>query len=238
LNSVCLPDFAASTVLPSSSAASETRIRIVIVDDHPVFRYGLRELLGTQPDLAVVGEAASSDEAVQLVNQLSPAILLLDLSMPGGSGLETLRRLRDRSGLHTIVLTAAICRHERASALKLGARGIVLKDSPTPLLFKSIRSVFAGELWLRRQDLVDAVDALRTAPDEGRERSAIRLTAREREVLELVATAQSNRDIARALSVSEDTVKHHLTNIFDKTGVSNRLELTLFAIQHQLIKSV
>jgi DNA-binding NarL/FixJ family response regulator len=195
----------------------------------------LRELLSTQKDFIVVGEATSGDEVVRLVDDLKPDILLLDLLIPGMSGIDVLRRLGERHDVRAIVLTATITHSETAQALKLGGWGIVLKGSPSSLLFKSIRSVFEGQIWLGRQDMAAVVEALIDTTHPDRKQPAPRLTARERDVLELVAAAARNREIAQKLSMSEDTVKHHLTNIFDKTGVSSRVELALYAIQHGLV---
>jgi DNA-binding NarL/FixJ family response regulator len=207
-------------------------IRIVIADDHPIFRAGLRDVLSTQADFCVIGEADGGDQAVRLVHELNPDILLLDFSMPGSSGVDVLRRLRQRAGVQTILLTAGISRSETANALKAGARGVLLKGSPTPLLFKSIRGVFDGQLWLGAEELAGVISAL---AGRDRERMQPSLTRREHDVLELVASGESNREVARKLSISEDTVKHHLTNIFDKTGVSTRVELALYAIRHGLV---
>jgi DNA-binding NarL/FixJ family response regulator len=217
-------------------SAEAQAIRILVADDHPIFRYGLRELLSTQMDFMLVGEATTGDEVFRLINDLKPDILLLDLSMPGMSGMDVLRRLRDQRDVRAIVLTASITPSETAQVLKLGGQGIVLKGSPSSALFKSIRSVFEGQIWLGRQDVAGVVEVLADAQHPDREQPALRLTARERDVLEeLVAGAASNREIAQKLSISVDTVKHHLTNIFDKTGVASRVELALYAIQHQLV---
>jgi two-component system, NarL family, nitrate/nitrite response regulator NarL len=208
------------------------QIRIVIADDHPIFRAGLRDVLRTQVDFCVVGEADGGDEAVRLVHQLNPDILLLDFSMPGSSGVDVLRRLRQRSDVQTILLTAGVNQSETAHALQAGARGVVLKGSPTAFLFKSIRGVVDGQLWLRPEELAGVISAL---AGRDRERLQPSLTRREHDVLERVASGESNNDVARSLSISEDTVKHHMTNIFDKTGVSTRVELALYAIRNGLV---
>ena len=219
-------------------AEAPPAVRILIADDHHIFRAGLKRLLEGEPGFTVVGEAADGDEAVRLVQQLLPDILLLDLAMPRMSGLEVLRELGGGgTRVRTILLTAAIDRTEVVAALQLGASGVVLKESATELLFKSIRSVMAGECWVGRDSVTDLVRALRESRPAGPEgaRSTFGLTPREREILSSVVAGYTNREIAQKFSLSEDTVKHHLSNIFDKVGASNRVELTLFAVHHGLL---
>src|SRR5262249_1044375 len=117
------------------------------------------------------------------------------------------------------------------------ARGVILKDSPASQLCKSVRTVFKGDLWLRRDDFAGVVEALAGTHDSTKAEPAVRLTAREREVLALVASGETTREVARKLSVTEDTVKHHITKILDKTGMSSRVELALSAIEHRLVKT-
>jgi two-component system, NarL family, nitrate/nitrite response regulator NarL len=216
----------------------DSPIRIVIADDHPIFRDGLRKLLEEEPGLEVVGEAADGARAVELARQLKPDVLLLDLAMPRHPGLEALRDLKDGPiGLRTIVLTAAIEKPQVIEALQLGACGVVLKESATQLLLKSIRAVVAGEMWIGRgrvQDLVQYLRAGDDAPPREEPARGFGLTPREQDIVETIVAGYSNREIARHLSISEDTVKNHLTNVFDKLGVSSRLELALFAVNHRI----
>jgi DNA-binding NarL/FixJ family response regulator len=171
-----------------------------------------------------------------LTRELRPNVLLFVRSMRESSGLDVLRQIGDCGEVQTILMTPAIDTSDTVDALRYGARGIVLKDSPTHLLFKSIRCVFGGELWLGRDVMSDVVQALSASNGRRHEGPAnYRLTSREHQVLTLVVSGYANREIAQTLSITEDTVKHHLTSIFDKTGVSNRLELALFAIHHRVV---
>ena len=214
-------------------------VRILIADDHPIFRDGLRKLLELEPSFRVIGEAADGAETVKLVRQLKPDVLLLDLAMPRVPGLEALAELAATSApVRTIVLTAAIERNQIVEALQLGARGIVLKESATEVLMKSIRAVMAGQYWVGRESVSDLVTTLRELMPRKREEPSQRrygLTPRELEVISTIVAGYTNKDIAQKFAISEQTVKHHLTNIFDKLGVSNRLELALFAVNHHLV---
>jgi DNA-binding NarL/FixJ family response regulator len=212
-------------------------IRIVIVDDHPTFREGLTRLLETNEDLTVVGTAGDGEEALRLAASLQPDLLLLDVAMPRMAGLEAVRALRDRCVRARIILvTAAIDRADIATALQLGAHGIVLKESVSEVLFESIRAVVAGQFWVGRNRVTDLAATLRelSASEPRPNRKHFGLTQRELEIIGAVLTSEANSDIAAKLSISEKTVKHHLTNIFDKLGVSNRLELALFAVHHKI----
>lgn len=212
-------------------------VRILIADDHPIFRDGLRRLLESEGEFKVIGEACDGIEAVELARQLSPEILLLDLAMPRRQGLEALRELAfSMRTVRVILLTAAAEKEQIIEALQLGARGVVLKDSATQILLKSIRAVMNGEYWVGRESVANLVQYLRTlvAPSSYPHRNKYRLTPRELEIISTVVAGFANKEIAQYFKISEDTVKHHLSNIFDKVGVSSRLELALFAVNQSL----
>ena len=215
------------------------QVRILIADDHPIFRDGLRRLLEAEPDLSVVGQAVDAAEAVRLAESLHPDILLLDVAMPNVSGLEALETLVDLPHAPgVILLTAAIDKADIVRALQLGARGIVLKESATSMLLKAIRIVMEGGYWVGRESVSDLLLALRSlgsTAEPPRALPVFSLTPRELQIVGLILAAAGNRKIADTLNISEKTVKHHLTNIFEKLGVSSRLELALFAAQHNLL---
>ena len=219
-------------------SAQPRPIRVVIADDHPILREGLRRLLEDDGGFEVVGQAADGGEAVRLARELQPDVLLLDLAMPRVSGLEALRELAGTApSPRVLVLTVAIDDAQLVQALEMGARGVVLKEAATELLFKAIRTVVAGQYWVGRDTVSDIVRHLCERAEAAARRRlspAERLTPREREIVAAVASGESNRDMAKRLSLAEGTVKHHISNVFDKLGVSNRAELAAYATSHGL----
>jgi two-component system, NarL family, nitrate/nitrite response regulator NarL len=214
-------------------ARKRARIRILIADDHAVFRYGLRALLESEPRFTVVGEAVDGSEVAKLTRELKPAVLMLDIAMPRLTGIEVLRELASAQGeVRTIVLTAAIEKKQIVEALQLGARGILLKDAAIQLVAECIEKVVAGYFWVGHEAVTSLVDYL-CSLKRGTEGPVQRLkgfTPRENEIISAIVTGCVNKEIAIKLSLSEDTVKHHLSNIFDKAGVSNRLELAIWSM--------
>src|SRR5690349_12343214 len=224
-------------------APSKSKIRIVVADDHPIFRDGLCKLLALEEDFEVVAQAQDGREVLDVLQQYAPDILLLDLKMPGLDGLATLQRLQAvKNKTRVIVLTASDDKNEFVQAMKLGTSGIVLKQTATELLIKSIRKVHAGEIWLDSHTTAAVIrqfvandDTPPPAPQSNaRERERSPLSQREREIVALVAQGFKNKEMAEKMFISEQTVKNHLHNIFDKLGVSDRLELALYAIHNNL----
>ncbi|PRX05333.1 UNVERIFIED_ORG: LuxR family two component transcriptional regulator [Actinomadura viridilutea] len=221
-------------------------IRVLIADDHPVVRQGLRTFLGVQDDIAVVGEAADGAEAVRLAERLRPDIVLLDLKMPGADGLTALTELRARGvTARVLVLTSVTERGHVLPAVRAGASGYLYKDVDPKALVQAIRAVHDGHV-LFAPDAAEAVLAGRTSPPGAAphadpaaesERGRAALTEREREVLVHIARGRSNREIARALMVSEKTVKTHVSNLLMKLGVQDRTQAALYAVRHGIDSS-
>lgn len=231
----------------TQGAPSKSKIRIVVADDHPIFRDGLCRLLALEEDFEVVAQAQDGRQVLDVLQQHEPDILLLDLKMPGLDGLATLQRLQiAKNKTRVIVLTASDDKNEFVQAMKLGTSGIVLKQTATELLIKSIRKVHAGEIWLDSHTTAAVIrqfvandEAQAPAPQlppapPARERERSPLSQREREIVALVAQGFKNKEMAEKMFISEQTVKNHLHNIFDKLGVSDRLELALYAIHNNL----
>ncbi|MDT7783709.1 MAG: hypothetical protein QOF58_2128 [Pseudonocardiales bacterium] len=203
-------------------------IRLVIVDDHPVVRDGLRGML-TSADFEVVGEAASGDEAVAVVTALGPDVVLMDLRMPGSDGLSAIERLRSHP-CRVLVLTTYDTDRDVLPAIKAGATGYLLKDTPRDELHRAIRSAHAGEAVLSPAVATRLLGQVREPAEEP-------LSARELEVLALVAKGSTNRAVAAALFISEATVKTHLLHVYAKLGVSDRAAAVAVAYERGLLKS-
>lgn len=246
-------------------------IRILIVDDHPIVRNGLRKLFSHETDIEVVGEACDGQQAIHMVQELDPDVVLLDLRMPNMDGLATLQVLQQlgKKSTRVVILTASEDKSEFIQAMKLGCSGIVLKQTPQDLIVKCVRKVHDGEIWLDSHTMAEVMKEFSTgsggnsnsasglglvaggwpapltnsftvgtdgAPKvtEIAARGRSPLSIREKEIVNLVAQGYKNKEMAEKLFISEQTVKNHLHNIFEKLGVSDRLELALYAIHNGL----
>lgn len=214
--------------------------RILIADDDPIVREILRNMLGSpNSGFSVAGEARNGEETVRLARELKPDLLLLDLLMPNLPGLEALKEMTTSDFLvRTIVLTASITKQQVLQALQLGARGVVRKDALGELV-AAIRAVLDGQYWLDGKvvpNVVQLLNDLAASTKSDAPRNDFGLTPRELEIVALVTEGCGNREIAGRLTISEETVKRHLTHIFDKVGMSTRLELALFALDHNLAR--
>ncbi|MCZ4102996.1 MULTISPECIES: response regulator [unclassified Streptomyces] len=208
----------------------QARIRVLLVDDHQVVRRGLRTFLEVQGDIDVVGEAGDGDEGVARAGELRPDVILMDIKMPGADGISALRKLRELGNpARVLIVTSFTEQRTIVPALRAGAAGYVYKDVDPEALAGAIRSVHAGHVLLQPE----VADALLSQefPGGGQGRGNA-LTEREREVLTLIADGRSNREIARALVLSEKTVKTHVSNILMKLDVSDRTQAALWAVRH------
>jgi len=217
--------------------SSKQAIRTLVADDHAIFRDGLRKLLSSTDDIAIIGEASNGADCIKMLAKLKPDILLLDLRMPDKDGLAVLEEVNfDSLPTRVIVLTAAEDDRDVIRAMRLGARGVVLKQSAADLLVKSIYRVHAGEIWLDNRITAEVMKAFAKSSDGGPRREKPLLSNREKQIVQLVAQGYRNKEMGEKLFISEQTVKNHLHNIFDKLGVSDRLELALYAIHHRLVE--
>ena len=233
---------APTAVLDHSQPEPEVKklIKIVIADDHPIVRDGLRRLLSLEPDVEIVGEAGDGRQVLEVVQAKDPDVLLLDLRMPNLDGLQALQTLQQTNRrTRVIILTASEDKNEFVQAMKLGCSGIVLKQTAPDLIIKSIRKVYSGEIWLDSHTTAAVMRQFAAPGDNsgsgtGKPRERSPLSTREREIVALVAQGYKNKEMAEKMFISEQTVKNHLHNIFDKLGVSDRLELALYAIHKGL----
>lgn len=202
----------------------------MIADDHAILRESLAALLATDTDFVVEGRASNGQEALALVQELHPDVLVLDLFMPHGDGFDVLRTL-DRAGnrVAAVVLTGSESELDYAQAVKLGARGLVLKSDGPEKLFAAIKSVSNGELAFS-DELAQQVLTTMSAESRATANTLTRLSERERQIAYYVARGMKNKDIGQALTISENTVKRHLQSIFTKTGARDRLELAVLAL--------
>ena len=213
---------------------SDPLISVMIADADSTFRLGMRTLIASTPGLQLIAEAADGDQALSLVQEGKPDVLLLNIQLPRLNGIEVLKRL-SALGVETkpILLTASIERGQLRAALTQGARGVLLKDRATALLAKCVKQVMHGEYWVGRDDVGHLVEALRN-PTWRVENAAGGLTVREKEITQLVVTGAGNKDIAWQLGLTEQTIKNNLRKIFEKLHVGNRVELAMMAMNLHL----
>ena len=223
----------------SNDAARRSEpVRIIIADEHPIFRDGLRRLLETRPDLQIVAETGDGSKAAELIHDLTPDILLLGLGAAGGAALEVVRATASCESVSTILLTGSVDTPEVANAFQLGARGVVPKDSAVDALFGSIDSVMEGQYWVGDNRVANVAGSLRKLNLARRRAKAFGLTRRELEIVRAIVNGFTNKEIAQQASISLSTVKRHVTHIFDKLGASNRIEVALFAAHHRLLDGI
>jgi DNA-binding NarL/FixJ family response regulator len=213
--------------------------RVVIVDDHTLFREGLRTILGMEEDVEVVADAESAEDIVELVWQTRPDLLLLDIRMPQGSGLDAVPAvLRISPRTQVLVLTACDEKEEHVRAFKLGAKGVILKDSARQTLMQAIHTVCSGQVLVDPRMTGALVEELSNlGPESGGGHAETGLTERELEIVRLVASGYKNKEVGNQLTISERTVKTHLTNIFQKLGVRDRVGLVMYALRHGLTRA-
>jgi DNA-binding NarL/FixJ family response regulator len=210
----------------SSSSHGARAIRVAIADDHLVYRIGIRNLIGSEPGFEVIGEAADGNQAVELYRRLRPDVLLLDLRMPHKTGVEVVRTVRDEfRDAHILIVTSYQTEEEIFQVLRAGALGYVIKDVGRETLLQAIRAVHAGNRWL--------APAIRKQFDDRALRQ--QLTARELEVLKLLARGLTNREIANVYGISASTVKNHLNNVMAKLEVADRTEAVSFCLSRGII---
>ncbi len=211
-------------------------IRVLVANGHTLFRGALHGLLESG-GFEVVGEASDGQTVATMAKRVGPDVILLDMAMPRQDAISILRELSiAKNPARTLLLTTSLDRGQVVRALKLGACGVIPLDATPQQLFDSIRCVMTGQYWVGRDNVSDLVKALReeSPASDGPRPRQFGLTSREMEIVTLIVAGYSNPDIAQRFSISEQTVKHHISHIFDKVGVSNRLELALFAVNHQL----
>jgi DNA-binding NarL/FixJ family response regulator len=228
------PDTPEMPEMPSETTAKKAppAIRLVVVDDHPIVLEGLERLFRLEGDLAIVARCVNAGEALEAVRAHLPDILLLDVRLAGGSGLDVLEQLR-REGLQTraVLLAGSVNQDELMDALRLGVRGIVLKEMAPELLIRCLRAVHAGGRWMEGDFLSRAIEGILDRDGVARP-GRQPLSAREMEIVRLAATNHHNREIAETLHITEGTVKVHLHNIYEKLRIEGRVELTIYARDH------
>jgi two-component system nitrate/nitrite response regulator NarL len=230
------PVISAASPAAAADLKSRTRIRIVIADDETIFRESLQVLLQIRDEFEVIGGCSHAEDALQMVRNLKPDVLLLDYGVQRDGCLNALAQFRESGEvIKVILLCSAITQEETIRCLRSGARGIISKTEPANSLIECIHKVVLDEYWLGRDGLCDLVHALCDTESTRRPlKNKFRLTQREIEMVKAVLEGYSNPEIATKYSLSEQTIKHHLSHVFDKLGVYSRVELALFAVNHDL----
>ena len=222
-----------------SREGEQDRLKVLIVDDHALFRRGLQMVLDGEPDLQVVGEAADGNQAIERAQELVPDVVLMDVRMPRRSGIEATRELRRLlPHVQIIMLTVSDEEADLYEAIKAGASGYLLKDLPIDEVASSIRAVHTGQSLISPTLASKLLTEFAAMVKRGETAQAVphpRLTAREMEVLRLVARGMNNRDIARELFISENTVKNHVRNILEKLQLHSRMEAVVYAVREKLL---
>jgi DNA-binding NarL/FixJ family response regulator len=210
-------------------------IHLVLADDHPIILDGLEILFRMEKDIQVVARCVNGEEVLQAVRQHRTDILILDIRMPGKDGLAVLREMKDEDlPTRVVLLTVALDEEETLEALRLGVRGVVLKEMAPQMLVQCVRKVHAGEQWLERRSVGRALEKLLSREAGAREVAGV-LTPGEIEIVRMVASGLRNKEIADKLSISEGTVKIHLHHIYEKLHLNGRLELALYAQDRGLV---
>ena len=225
----------------AAATNSAKPIRITLIDDHKIVRAGLQMLIGSRPNLKLVGMAGNSRDALAIIEREQPDIIILDLVLDGENGLAIIPQLLEKAKqARVLVLTGLLDQEAHREALRLGAMGLVLKDKAADVLLKAIDRVHAGEVWFDRSIMSSVLsDALKQREAKHSDPEAAKigeLTEREHQVIALVCEGLKNRQIAERLFISDSTVRHHLTSIFSKLEISDRLELVIYAYKHDLAK--
>jgi len=224
------------------TTANAKLIRVLLVDDHAIVRAGLKMLIESQSSLKLVGEASNGAEAHAATAREQPDVIVLDIDLNGESGLDLLPELlNDAPHARVLVLTGAQDLEMHRRAMQLGAMGLVTKDKAAEMLLKAITKVYAGEIWFDRSMMGSVLSQMsRVGKGNNQDPEAVKmatLTEREREIITLIGEGLKNKQIADRLFISETTVRHHLTSIFAKLEVSDRLELIIYAFRHNLAQS-
>lgn len=235
------PRLAAFESEPLSGLKKMTQsIRIILVDDHTLFRSGVKALLQRQPDFEVIGEASDGLEGVKLVEQLDPDVVLLDVDMPSMNGCEAMAQIHEsHPGLAVLMLTVSEDCETLAECLRLGARGYLLKKIDQDYLLRAIRSVYNGESIIAPQMMTKFVNRFADPePRNAQDMEMTALTRRERQTLAWLARGVSNKEIARAMNLAESTVKVHVQSCLRKLGLSSRVQAAIYAVEHGLDKEL